>query len=460
MTAVDLSRLQFAVTMCFHFIFPPLTIGLGWMLCVAEWMAWRKDDAVYARIGLLFGRLFAITFAAGVATGVVMLFQLGTNWGPYSRFVADVIGAPLATEGFFAFFLESAFMGLYLFGRGRVSKGVHWLSLFLVTLAATTVSAFPIIAANSWQQTPAGYVVRNGRAEVTSVYEAVLNPSTLPRYFHVIVGALVSGAFIFAAVGAWHVLRDRESVVGRRALRLGVAWGLVCSFLEIMPFGHLHAQQVARTQPAKFAAIEGLYTSQTGAPLVIFGIPFAKPPPPELKAKIEIPGLLSYLAFGNVSAHVQGIQEFPVEDRPPLLLTFLTFHNMIALGNLFIALMALAAFRLFTGKLHGDRWLLKALVWAVPLPLVAIQLGWITAEVGRQPWIIYNVMRTGVAASPAVSAGHIALSLALFSIIYLGLLAAWLFLMIRQARGAPAAALGAAPGGPASDPVAQPVMPA
>jgi cytochrome d ubiquinol oxidase subunit I len=438
MDAVQLARLQFAVTMCFHFIFPPVTIGLGWMLCIAEWQAWRRGDPVYAQVGKVFGKLFAITFAIGVATGIVMLFQLGTNWGPYSRFVADVLGAPLASEGFFAFFLESTFMGLYLFGRGRVPKGVHWLSLFLVTLAATTVSAFPIIAANSWQQTPAGYVVRNGRAEVTSIYEAVFNPSTLPRYFHVIAAALVTGAFVVAGVGAWHVLRDKSSLLGRRALRLGVAWGLVFSFLEIMPFGHLHAQQVARTQPAKFAAIEGLYTSQTGAPLVIFGIPFSEPPPPELKAKMEIPGLLSYLAFGSVNAHVQGIQEFPVEDRPPLWITFVSFHNMIALGNLFLGLMSLAAFRLFTGKLHGDRWLLKALVWSVPLPLVAIQLGWISAEVGRQPWIIYRVLRTSAAASPAVSAGHLGLSLAAFSATYLALFAVWLFLMIRKATAVPA----------------------
>ncbi len=439
MAAVEMARLQFAVTMCFHFIFPPITIGLGWMLCVTEWLAWRRGDALYAQVGRLFGKLFAITFVAGIATGVVMLFQLGTNWGPYSRFVADIIGGPLGFEGFFAFFLESSFMGLYLFGRGRLSKGLHWLSLFLVTLAATTVSAFPIIAANSWQQTPAGYVVRNGRAEVTSIYEAVFNPSTLPRYFHVITAALVTGAFVFAGVGAWHLLRDKGSLLGRKALRLGVAWGLVFSFLEIMPFGHLHAQQVARTQPEKFAAIEGLYTSQSGAPLVLFGIPFGEPPPPELKAKVEIPGLLSYLAFGSVSAHVQGIQEFPLEDRPPLFLTFISFHNMIALGNLFIALMALAAFRLFTGKIEGDRWLLKALAWAVPLPLLAIQFGWISAEVGRQPWVVYKLLRTHDAVSPAVSAGQIGLSLALFGAMYVALFCAWLFLMIRKARPAPAA---------------------
>jgi cytochrome bd ubiquinol oxidase subunit I len=434
MDAVQLARLQFAVTMCFHFIFPPVSIGLGWMLCVAEWLAWKRADAVYARIAKLFGKLFAITFVVGIVSGIVMMFQLGTNWGAYSRFVADVFGAPLAVEGFFAFFLESTFMGLYLFGRGRVSKGVHWLSLFVVTLAATTLSAFPIIAANSWQQTPAGYVIRNGRAELTSIASAVFNPSTLPRYFHVIAASLITGAFIVAGVGAWHVLRDRTSEVGRKALRLGVAWGLVFAFLAIMPFGHLHAQQVARTQPEKFAAIEGLYASQTGAPLVLFAIPFAEPPPPELKAKIEIPGLLSYLAFGSVNAHVQGIQEFPVEDRPPLWLTFVAFHNMIALGNLFLALMALAAFRLFTGKLFDDRWLLKALAWSVPLPVLAIQLGWISAEVGRQPWVVYKLLRTSAGASPSVSAWEIGVSLALFGVVNLALFGAWLFLMIRKAR--------------------------
>src|SRR5512134_704379 len=210
MDAVFLARLQFGVTIIFHFIFPPVTIGLGFMLCIVEWRGWRRNDELYVRLGRLFGKLFAITFAVGVASGIVMLFQFGTNWAPYSNFVANVFGAPLAAEGFFAFFLESTFMGLYLFGRGRVSKGVHWFSLFMVSLAAATFSAFFIIAANSWMQTPAGYVLRDGRAELTNLYEAIFNPSTLPRYFHVIAAALTTGAFIFASVGAWHVLKDKN----------------------------------------------------------------------------------------------------------------------------------------------------------------------------------------------------------------------------------------------------------
>ena len=439
MDAVFLARLQFGVTICFHFIFPPVTIGLGFMLCLVEWQGWRKNDDLYVRMGKLFGKLFAINFAVGIATGIVMLFQFGTNWAPYSNFVANVFGAPLAAEGFFAFFLESTFIGLYLFGRGRVSKGVHWFSLFMVSLAAATVSAFFIIAANSWMQTPAGYVLRNGRAELTNLYEAIFNPSTLPRYFHVIVAALTTGALIFAGVGAWHVLKDKNSPVGRKALFLGVVFGLLFSCLVVMPFGHMHAQQVARTQPEKFAAIEGLYIGQKAAPMVLFAIPFSNPPPPQLKANVEISGLLSYLAFGSVDAHVQGINQFPRENWPPLAITFVSFHTMTALGLFFIGVMGFAAYRLVRGRLYGDRWLLKVLVWSVPLPVLAIQLGWITAEVGRQPWIIYKLLRTSEGASRSVSAQEIGISLTLFSVIYMTLFAAWLFLMIRKAKEEPEA---------------------
>jgi len=437
MDPVFLARLQFAMTICFHFIFPPITIGLGFMLCIVEWLGWRGNDEVCQRIGRLFGRLFAINFSAGIASGIVMLFQFGTNWATYSRFVANVFGAPLAAEGFFAFFLESTFMGLYVFGRDRVSKGVHWLSLLIVTAGAGTLSAFFIIAANSWQQTPAGYVLRDGHAELTNIYEAIFNPSTLPRYFHVITACLITGAFVFAAVGAWHVLKDRSSLLGQKALRFGVVLGLIFAVLEAVPFGHIHAEQVARTQPEKFAAIEGLYTSQTRAPLTLFGIPCMGRHSPELKAKIEIPGLLSYLACDNVDAYVRGLQEFPREDWPPLFLPFMSYHLMVALGMFFILIMAYAAYRLLRGRLYDDRLLLKALVWSVSLPIIAIELGWITAEVGRQPWVVYKLLRTADAASPAVSSGEIIFSLVLFGTIYLALFRAWLFLMTGKAKEEP-----------------------
>jgi cytochrome d ubiquinol oxidase subunit I len=435
MDALTLARIQFAFTVGFHFIFPPISIGLGWLLVISEWFGWKKNDAVYVEVGKFFGKLFAITFAVGVASGIVMEFQFGTNWAAYSRFVGDIFGAPLAAEGVFAFFLESTFLGLYLFGRGRVSKGLHWFSSLMVAFGAT-LSAFWIIVANSWQQTPTGYVIRNGRAELTDFWAAVFNPSTLPRYFHTVVAALITGAFVMAGVAAWHLLRNKDSAFARKAMKLAVAWGLVVSCLEVMPFGHLHAQQVARTQPEKFAAIEGLYTSQTGAPLVMFGVPFG--PPPEVKAKIEIPGLLSWLAFGDTGAHVQGLDQFPPENRPPLWLTFVSFHNMVALGLWFIAIMAWAAWQWYRGKLWTDRFTLRALVFSIPLPVAACQLGWVAAEVGRQPWIVYGLLRTDQGHSPTVTAGEVAFSLGLFGLVYLFLGALWLTLMIKKAKVAPA----------------------
>ena len=450
MDALTLARIQFAVTVGFHFIFPPISIGLAWMLCIAEYLGWKKDDPVYVQVGRLFGKLLAITFAVGVATGIVMEFQFGTNWAEYSKFVGDIFGAPLAAEGVFAFFLESTFMGLYLFGRGRVSRGLHWFSSLMVAVGAT-LSAFWIIVANSWQQTPAGFVVRNGRAELTSFYDAVFNPSTLPRYFHVVAAALVTGAFVMAGVAAWHVLRNPASPVGRKALKLGVAWGLAFAILEVMPFGHMHAQQVARTQPAKFAAIEGLYASaHAKAPMLVFGVPFQSggpPPLPSMAAPVEIPGLLSWMAFGDFNAPVKGLGDFPENERPPVWLTFVSFHNMVALGMWFILLMALSAWKLYTGDLYRSPRLLRALTWSIPLPVVACQLGWVAAEVGRQPWIVhpgvqadgapFAGLRTAVSHSATVTAGEIAFSLALFGLIYLALGALWLSLMIRKAKLVP-----------------------
>lgn len=441
MSALFLARLQFAITIGFHFIFPPISIGLAWMLVVAEWIGWKRADADFVRIGKFFSKLLAITFAVGVATGIVMEFQFGTNWATYSKFVGDVFGAPLAAEGVLAFFLESGFLGLYLFGRGRVSKGLHWFSALMVAVGAT-LSAFWIIVANSWQQTPAGFRIVDlpgggQRAELTSFVDAVFNPSTMPRFHHTMAASLVTGAFLMAGVAAWHVLRNRQSQFARKALRLAVICGLVFAVLEVVPFGHLHVQQVARTQPEKFAAIEGLYTSKTGAPLVLFAIPFT--PPPELKAPVEIPGLLSWLAFGDMQAHIQGIDAFPQQDWPPLWLTFVSFHNMVVLGMYFIAIMALAALRLYQKKIWEDGWLLKMLVWSVPLPVVACELGWTAAEVGRQPWVVYKLLRTSEAHSATVTAGEVGFSLLLFSSVYLLLGALWLYLMLKKAKSDPEA---------------------
>jgi cytochrome d ubiquinol oxidase subunit I len=436
MDAVLLARIQFAVTVGFHFLFPPITIGLAWLLVVVEGMGWKTGDEVWIRAGKFFGKLFALTFAVGVATGIVMEFQFGTNWASYSRFVGDIFGAPLAAEGVFAFFLESAFLGLYLFGRNRVSKGVHWFSILMVAVGAT-ISAFWILVANSWQQTPAGYVYNEvtGRAELTSFMEAVFNPSTLPRFFHTMTAAMVSGSFFMAGFSALLLLRNRNSQAAKKTLGLSLAAGLIFSVLVAFPTGHEHAQQVAETQPEKFAAIEGLYTGQEGAPLVLFGL--LSPTPPELKAKIEIPSMLSWMAFGDVNAHVKGINDFPPDTVPQgaeLWLSFVSFHNMVILGMYFIALTAVGLFLHWKNRLAGKRWFLKLLAFSIPLPLAACQFGWVATEVGRQPWIVYGLLKTKDAASVVVSAGEILFSLILFSLIYLALGALWIFLLARKVK--------------------------
>ncbi len=434
MDVVLLSRIQFALTVGFHFLFPPITIGLAWLLVGLEWRGWKSGDPGSVRMARFFGKLLALTFAVGVATGIVMEFQFGTNWAQYSKFVGDIFGAPLAAEGVLAFFLESGFLGLYLFGRGRVSRGVHWFSILMVAVGAT-ISAFWIIVANSWQQTPAGYLLREGRAELTDFWAAVFNASTLPRFFHTVDAALIAGAFFVAGVAAYLLRRNRDDGAARGALTLALVVGLAASVAEVFPFGHLHARQVAHTQPEKFAAIEGLYTSQSAAPVVLFAYPVS--PPPELKAKIEIRGLLSWLAFGDINTRIRGIEEFAPDDRPPLWLTFVSFHNMVVLGMYFIAAMAWGAWQWRRGRLWDDRRYLTLLMISIPLPLAACQLGWMAAEVGRQPWIVYQLLRTSDAVSGAVPAGDVLFSLVLFAVLYLALGCLYVYLLVREIRHGP-----------------------
>ncbi|MEN8153502.1 MAG: cytochrome ubiquinol oxidase subunit I [Acidobacteriota bacterium] len=434
MDAVFLARIQFAFTIMFHFIFPPLSIGLAWLLVVVEGMGWKKKSEIYLKIGKFFGKLLAITFAVGVASGIVMEFQFGTNWAEYSKFVGDIFGAPLAAEGVFAFFLESGFLGLYLFGRNKVSKGVHWFSILMVAVGST-LSAFWIIVAGSWQQTPAGFVIQNGRAELTNFFEAVFNPSTMVRFSHTMTSAIITGAFFMAGVSAYLIIKKRDIKIAKKGLALGVIAGLIFSILIIFPFGHEHAKQVAETQPAKFAAMEGLYKTQSGAPLILFSFPVDNPP--GLIGTIELPKLLSWMAFGDSSKEIKGIDAFPKDELPPLFITFVSFHNMVALGMFFLLLMIWSAFLLYRKKLYTSMKTLKVLLWSIPLPFIAIQLGWIAAEVGRQPWIVYKLLRTSDAASVTVSSGEILFSIIMFSLIYLALGALWLFLLVKEIKHGP-----------------------
>ncbi len=431
---VLLARIQFAMTVGFHFIFPPISIGLAWLLVGVEWKAWRSGDKAWESMGRFFGKLLAITFAVGVATGITMEFQFGTNWAEYSKFVGDIFGAPLAAEAIFSFFLESTFLGLYLFGRNRVSKGLHWFSILMVAVGAT-LSAFWILMANSWQQTPAGYVFNEatGRAELTDFWAAVFNPSTVIRFLHVMDAALITGCFFMAGIAACTLLRNRANPVARKALRMAVIAALVVSVLELFPFGDHHARQVAETQPEKLAAFEGLYHGGTRVPITVFGIPTKR----GLVGAIQIPGLLSLLVGGDVNAYVRGIDEFPPADRPPQFLPFVGFHLMVGLGMLFIGMSALGVLLLILGRLYDIKLFLWGLVLMIPLPVIACQLGWIAAEVGRQPWIVYHVMRTADAASVSVSAGEILFSLIMFGVIYLLLGALYVYLVAREAWRGP-----------------------
>lgn len=453
---VLLARLKFWMTVAFHFVFPTITIGLAWLLVAFETAGWKTRKPVYEQLGRFFGKLFGFTFAIGVATGLVMVFQFGTNWSQYSRFVGDIFGAPLAAEAVFAFFMESTFLGLYLFGRERISRGAHVFSIFMVALGAT-ISAFWIIVANSWQQTPAGFALAladgriisqaeylanpsafdlaNARAVLVDFMAAVFNPSTLPRYFHTVFACLISGAFFVGGIGAYYVRKNSSDEFGRLAVKYAIVFGLVASLLQIFPIGHEHGQQMAKTQPEKFAAIMGIYESQSSAPIVLFAIPTQRPP--ELKVPIEIPGVLSWLAFGDVNATVQGLAEIPQEDWPPLFTTFVSYHNMVILGIWFVFILAMAAFLWYRKTLWNNRLVLRALIWSLPLPVIASQLGWIAAEVGRQPWAVYRLLRTSQSVSVTVSAELVIFAIILFFLVYAVMGIAYIRLVVRTVKKGP-----------------------
>jgi cytochrome d ubiquinol oxidase subunit I len=423
--------MQFAMTVAFHFIFPSISIGLAWMLILMETKALRTGDDGYAKMAKLFGKIFAITFAVGVATGITMEFQFGTNWSRYARFVGDIFGAPLAIEAIFSFFLESTFLGLYLFGGSRISPRLRWFSALMVGCGAL-LSAFWILVANSWQQTPAGYLFNpeTNRAELSSFAQAVFNPSMLIRFFHTVDAAIICGAFIVAGVSAYHLLKNNGDMVARKALRMALIIALIASALELFPFGHEHARQVGKHQPEKLAAFEGLMEGGPYAPITLFGIPTND----KIIGAVRFPWALSMLVGFKPSTVVHGLNEFLPEDRPPVFIPFIGFHVMVGLGTLFIALSAYGAFQLWRGKLFEDKWLLRGFVAAIPLPVIACQAGWAVTEVGRQPWIVYHMLRTKDAVSVSVPASSIAISLVMFLVLYALLFALYLFLVCRTAK--------------------------
>jgi cytochrome d ubiquinol oxidase subunit I len=436
MDALLLARIQFAATIAFHYIFPPMSIGLGLILVFMEGMYLKTGDELYHRMTRFWVKIFGLIFAIGVASGIVMEFQFGTNWSVYSRYVGDIFGSALAAEGIFAFFLESGFLAVLLFGWNKVSKRMHFLATVLVAGGAH-FSAVWIIVANSWQQTPAGYhIVKHGnemRAELTSFWEAVLNPSTVDRLTHVLMGAWQAGAFLVLSVSAYYLLKKKHEEFARASMKIALVLAVVASLLQLVT-GHSSANGVAEHQPAKLAAYEGHYAESAPGDMYLLGWVDEDS---ETVSGIKIPGLLSYLVHWDTEKPITGLRAFKKEDRPPVNLVFQSYHLMIAIGMGLIGLSLLGALYLWRRKLFSTRWLLKLFVIAVLGPHIANQVGWLSAEVGRQPWIVYGLLRTSDAVSPKVSAGEVMASLVMFGIIYLLLFALFIFLLDRKIKHGP-----------------------
>jgi cytochrome d ubiquinol oxidase subunit I len=428
MDVLTLSRIQFGATVAFHYLYPPLSIGLGVLLVVMEGLWLKTKNPVYHQMARFWTKVFALTFAIGVATGIVMEFEFGTNWATYSRYVGDVFGSALAAEGIFAFFLESGFLAVLLFGWDKVSRKLHFFSTCMVCLGAH-FSAVWIVVANSWMQTPAGYqiVTHNGvaRAEVKDFWVVVFNPSTLDRLFHVLCGAWQAGAFLVVSVSAWYLLKKRHLDFARGSLRVGLTVALVASLLQLVS-GDSSARGVAKNQPAKLAAFEGLYETCSNAPLTLVGIVDEKD---QKVVGLQWPGLLSWLVNFDTKTTVTGLDAFAPEDRPPVEASFLFFHGMVGVGFAMIAIAALGFLYFRHGSLHERRWLLWILVLSVLGPQIANQLGWFAAEVGRQPWIVYGLMRTPEGLSKVVQANVVLTSLILFTFIYFLLFAVFIYLL-------------------------------
>jgi cytochrome d ubiquinol oxidase subunit I len=430
MDVLTLSRIQFTLTISFHYIYPPLSIGLGVLLVVMEglWLKTRKP--IYHQMARFWTKVFALTFAIGVATGIVMEFEFGTNWATYSRYVGDVFGSALAAEGIFAFFLESGFLALLLFGWDKVGPKLHFFATCMVCLGAH-FSAIWIVVANSWMQTPAGFhIVGEGlkaRAEITDFWAMVFNPSSVDRLLHTLCGAWQAGAFLVVSVSAWYLLKRKHLEFARASLRLGLIVGLAASLLQLVS-GHGSAQGVAKNQPVKLAAFEGLYETSTNAPLTLFGWVDEKN---EKVVGPAIPGMLSFLAHNDASKPVTGLREAAADpkDRPPVNFTFQMFHLMVAIGFGMIAIAALGFLYFWRGSLFEKRWMLWLLVLSVLGPQIANQAGWFAAEVGRQPWIVQGLLRTSEGLSAVVTANMVLTSIILFGAVYVLLFAVFVYLL-------------------------------
>ncbi|WP_338874557.1 cytochrome ubiquinol oxidase subunit I [Spirosoma sp. SC4-14] len=432
-----LSRIQFAFTIAFHYIYPPLSIGLGVCLVAMEGLYLKTSNKVYEELTRFWVRIFALIFGIGVATGIVMEFEFGTNWAVYSRYVGDIFGSALAAEGIFAFALESAFLGILLFGWNKVSPRVHFTATILVALGSI-FSALWIVVANSWQQTPSGYRIEGkgmkARAIVTNFWDMVFNPSSIERYSHVLIGALLAGSFLVLSVSAWYILKKQYLAHAQAAFRIAL-WVAAVSSLAQLFTGHQSAEVVTKYQPAKLAAMEGHFDKLSPADMYIMGWVDAKQ---QKTTGLKIPGGLSFLVHQDFKAPIPGLNSIKPEDRPTAVnFVFQSYHLMVTIGMMLIALSLFGLFMLYRKKLFETRWLMIVFVFSVLLPQIANQVGWYTAEVGRQPWVVYGLLRTSTALSEAVKAEHVLASLLLFTFIYVMLFGLFLYLLNKKIQHGP-----------------------
>ena len=426
-----LARVQFALTIAFHYIYPPLSIGLGLLMVAFKGIYLRTGKKEYDTLARFWTRIFSLTFGLGVATGIVMEFEFGTNWATYSRYVGDIFGSALAAEGVFAFALESTCLGIVLFGWNKVKPIWHFLATLGVFLGSMC-SAIWIVIANSWQQTPAGYVIAGeglqAKAVITDFWAMVFNPSSVDRIWHVWQGAFLAGIFLVLSVHAWYLLKGRHVEISKKAFKVTLIIGTIVCLLQLVS-GHSSADGVAKNQPEKLAAMEGHF--QTGpADLYLFGWVDKQN---EVTHGVKIPNGLSYMIHYDTAAPVTGLDQYLVEDRPGQVnAVFQFYHIMVAIGMFLIALTLYASFLLWRGKLYNKRWLLHIFVWSVLLPQIGNQVGWFAAEMGRQPWIVYKLLRTSDALSKSVSANQILFAIILFTVIYIILFALFIYLMNKK----------------------------
>ncbi len=436
MDALVLHRIHFGFTITYHYLFPQLTMGLALLIVVLKTVALLRHNETYNQAARFWAKIFAINFLIGVVTGIPMEFQFGTNWAQFSRTTGGVIGQPLAMEGVFSFFLESAFLGLFLFGEKRLSPWGHWASAFLVFFGSW-MSGFFIIVTNAWMQHPVAYrVLPNGVYEVTSFWGLLTNPWALLQYAHNMSGAVITGAFVMAAVGAFYLLENKFSEYGRIFVKVGVIAGIISCITQIFPTGDLHGRYMAQHQPAAVAAMEGLFHTQKGAPIVLMGQPDVERE--TIDNPLVVNDVLSFLIYGTTRAEVKGLDQIPREDWPsPLPLLYFSYHIMAGLGTYFVALMLVAGFLLWRGKLFTTSWVLWLIMLSFPLPYIANTAGWMTAEIGRQPWVVYGLIRVSEGYSKNVSAGNGLFTLLGFMGVYVLLSILFIILVYRTISEGP-----------------------